>query len=463
MWFRQRMAAQSIAIRLFWSAAVWSTVILVVAGLLLSAIYRRTAEQAFDQRLGVYLRALAADVASPPDEKINIGDELGDPNFELALSGWYWQVTRLDGNAPEIQASRSLFAARLPRLADQGIPAGFGGGRSGYAIGPDDRTLRIDELVIDTTDSGGGIYLVQVAATTEDIEAEIFHFNLALALTFAVLALSLVGTTALQVRYGLRPLRLLQDQVASIRRGQSERIVGSFPDDLRALASEVNLLIVSNREIVERARTQVGNLAHALKTPLSVITNEARTQQSPLAEKICEQADIMGDQVTYYLDRARAAARSGVIGSVTDVKPVIEGLVRTFEKIHLERDVSFMVEVPDELRFRGERQDLEEMIGNLIDNAAKWAHSRVGVKVERGADSTLDRSLLFRVDDDGPGLPVVSREAVLTRGRRLDESKPGSGLGLSIVVDLASVYGGTLTLDDGPQGGLRASLRLPAV
>lgn len=460
MWFR-RTAAQSIATRLFLSSAVWSVAILLVAGVLLSAIYRGTAEQAFDQRLGVYLRALVADVAAPGDEKGPIGEELSEPEFELALSGWYWQISRLDGDKPEIQASRSLFAARLPRLADQGIQAGRGGARSGYAIGPDDRRLRIVERVIDTGDSG--LYLVQVAATTEDIEGEILHFNLALVATFAVLELALVGTTALQVRYGLRPLRLLQDQVASIRRGQSEKIIGDFPDDLRALASEVNLLIVSNREIVERSRTHVGNLAHVLKTPLSVITNEARMENSPLAQKICEQAEIMGDQVTYYLDRARAAARSGVIGSVTDVQPVIEGLLRSFEKIHHDRDITFTAEVPDQARFRGERQDLEEMVGNLIDNAAKWAHSSVVVVVEPSADFVLDRSLLFRIDDDGPGLPAVSREAALKRGRRFDESKPGSGLGLSIVVDLASVYGGTLTLEDGPQSGLRASLRLPAV
>ncbi|HWG05426.1 MAG TPA: ATP-binding protein [Beijerinckiaceae bacterium] len=455
------MATQSIATRLFLAASAWSVTILLVAGLLLSAIYRRTAEQAFDQQLGVYLRALAADVAAPSDEKATIGDELSQPDFEVALSGWYWQITRLDGDDPQIQSSRSLFAARLPRLADAGVRAGVGGSRSGYAIGPDDRRLRIDERVIDTIDSG--VYLVQVAATTEDIEAEIFHFNLALIATFLVLGLSLVGMIALQVRYGLRPLRLLQDQVASIRRGTSERIVGSFSDDLRPLASEVNLLIVSNREIVERARTQVGNLAHALKTPLSVITNEARIEASPLAEKVCEQAGIMSDQVTYYLDRARAAARSGVIGSVTEVRPAIDGLVRTFEKIHRDRAIAFTVDVPEQLSFRGERQDLEEMIGNLVDNAAKWARSTVGVKVETSADSTLDRSLLVEVEDDGPGLPEASRAAALKRGRRLDESKPGSGLGLSIVVDLASVYGGTLTLDDGPQGGLRASLRLPAV
>lgn len=460
MWFR-RATAQSIESRLFLSSAVWSIAILLVAGVLLSAIYRRMAEQAFDQRLSVYLRALVADVAAPADEKNTVGEELSKPEFALALSGWYWQITRLDGARPQIEASRSLFAARLPRLADQGIPAGIGGARSGYAIGPDDRRLRIVERIIDTGE--GGRYLVQVAATPEDIEAEIWRFNLALATTFAVLAIALVGSTALQVRYGLRPLRLLQDQVASIRRGRSEKIVGEFPEDLRPLASELNLLIAANREIVERARTHVGNLAHALKTPLSVITNEARAENSTLAGKICEQAEIMSDQVTYYLDRARAAARSGVIGSTTEVKPVIEGLVRTFQKIHLGRDITFTAEVPDQLRFRGERQDLEEMIGNLIDNAAKWARSTVAVRVAQNPTSTLDRWLLFRIDDDGPGLPATSREAALKRGRQLDESKPGSGLGLSIVVDLASVYGGALALEDGPRGGLRAHLRLPAV
>jgi signal transduction histidine kinase len=456
-----RMNAQSIATRLFVSATLWSTAILLIAGILLSALNQRSAEAAFDERLGVYLRALVADVASPGDESRPGPGELGEPQFELTSSGWYWQITPLNSDRPEIKASRSLFATRLPRLADLGVAAGIGGARQGYAQGPDNRLLRIVERVIDVGDNG--IYLVQVAATTEEIEQRIRNFQLELAGTFVILALALIGTTALQVRYGLRPLRLLQHGVAAIRRGESERIVGSFPKDLSPLADELNLLIMSNRDIVERARTHVGNLAHALKTPLSVIVNEADANTGSLSEKVHEQAGVMRHQIDYYLDRARVAARSAVIGGSTDVAGVVAGLVRTFEKIYHDREIQFESAVPVGLRFRGERQDLEEMVGNLVDNAAKWARRkvRVAVALDVGSETTARPSFTVRIDDDGIGLPAPSREAALRRGKRLDESKPGSGLGLSIVVDLVSVYSGSLVLEDSSLGGLRAELRLP--
>ncbi len=295
----------SIAARLFVSAAVLSSIILVIAGAGLSALYRKSAETRFDEQLGFYLRALVADIASPSEENRPQQFELGEPQFEIPLSGWYWQITRLDGNDPNIISSRSLFAERLPQLVAKGVPAGVGGARDGYVKGPDEKILRMVERTIDTGDEG--IYLVQVAATTAPMESEVEGFELALIVTFTLLAGALVGSAVLQMRYGLEPLRRLQEGVASIRRGQGERIGGEFPQDIAPLASEVNLLLDANREVVERARTQVGNLAHALKTPLSVIINEADTEKGPLSSKVHEQAAIMRDQVTYYLDRARAA------------------------------------------------------------------------------------------------------------------------------------------------------------
>lgn len=460
----RRRRSLSIATRLFLSATSWSVVILLVAGIALSAVYRRNTEQSFDERLGVYLRALVADIASPDaGSRKSPGQQLGEPQFELLLSGWYWQITRLDTRKPQIKTSRSLFAARLPRLEDAGVAAGVGGARAGYAIGPDGRLLRIVERVIDADNDG--VYLVQVAAVAKEIDDRIWRFELSLTATFVLLALALAGTTALQVRYGLRPLRRLQDGVASIRRGEGERIEGVYPDDLAPLAGELNLLIAWNREIVERAQTHVGNLAHALKTPLSVILNEAGRDTSPLALKVREQAQAMRDQVSYYLDRARAAARVSVVGSATEVKPAVEALVRTFEKIYDDRALEFETKVADGLRVRAERQDLQEMLGNLIDNAGKWARSQVSIEAqpEQAQDGAPGRAfLILTVDDDGPGLPAGSREAALARGRRLDETKPGSGLGLSIVADLATIHGGALVLDDSPAGGLRASLHLPA-
>ena len=231
------------------------------------------------------------------------------------------------------------------------------------------------------------------------------------------------------------------------------------------LATEVNQLIDANREIVERARTQVGNLAHALKTPLSVLMNEADAMSPTLPEKVREQADIMRRQVTFYLDRARAAARARTFGASTEVKPVVEGLVRTYEKLHGERALAFDVDLQAGLKFRGEAQDLTDLIGNLLDNAGKWARERVAIRAARAAVGDQDPApfLVAEIDDDGPGLDKNARAAAVERGKRLDESRPGSGLGLSIVVDLASIYGGSLELDESPLGGLRASLRLPCV
>ena len=462
VWRLRGGKARSIAQRLFLTAIVWSVALLLVAGIILSGLYRSATERAFDQRLDVYLRAIVADVATVGDDPRLEPGQLGEPQFELTLSGWYWEVTRLDADKPDVRASRSLFAAQLPRLSSLGVQAGLGGSRSGYATGPEGRRIRIVEREIDVGDSG--IYLIQVAATTEEVEAQIWRFDLALAITFGVLAIALAGATAMQVLFGLRPLRALGQEVSAIRQGERDRIEGSFPEDLAPLAGELNLLISSNREILERARTQVGNLAHALKTPLSVLLNDARTEESALADKVEEQARIMSDQVTWYLDRARAAARTTVIGAVTEVEPVIGALVRTFQKIYGDRELAFAAEVEPGLKFRGERQDFEEMIGNLLDNAGKWASGQVEIRVLRGADAGAGRpEFEIIIDDDGPGLPPETRAQALARGRRLDETKPGSGLGLSIVSDLVAVHGGAVALEDSPLGGLRVRLRLPVV
>jgi len=459
---RRASRPRSIAFRLFFSAALLSFAILLVAGIVLLAVYRSSAVASFDEQLSVYLHELIADLATSEDSRL-APSQLGEPQFELPQSGWYWQLTRLDLAKPEISSSRSLFAAKLPRLSNAGVPAGTHGIRRGYAKGPDERLLRIVERVIDTGEEG--IYLVQVAATTEGVDQQISQFEFDLVLTFVTLALVLVVSSAAQLHYGLKPLWRLQSGLAAIRRGEAEKIEGNFPHDLSPLAGEINLLLAANRDIVERARTQVGNLAHALKTPLSVILNEAETERTPLAAKVREQAVVIRDQLSYYLNRARAAVRARAIGGVTEVAPAAEALVRTFEKIYSARSIAFSVGAPPSIRFAGERQDFDEMAGNLIDNAGKWAASAVAVTIEEELPENSAERHFFRVtiDDDGPGLAPASREAALSRGQRLDETKPGSGLGLSIVADLAALYSGSLALDTSPAGGLRAILRLPAV
>ncbi|MCB5176265.1 MULTISPECIES: ATP-binding protein [Microvirga] len=448
---------RSIAVRLAASSVFWSFAILLIAGLILSTLYRDTTERAFDQRLLVYSNTLASNLVAPGDPDRDLGP-IGDPRFELPLSGWYWQVARPNAGPGEVRSSKSLFGGMLPSLGPVSDET-FGQIRRGYGKAPDERGLRIIERDIDLGEDGR--FIIRVAGPSDEIATDVRNFVFAMTVTFALLGLALGFTTLLQIRFGLRPLANLRSALGAIRRGEAERIAGEYPQDIAPLASELNLLLDTNREILERARTQVGNLAHALKTPLSIVVNEAENAPEEVAARVREQAAVMRDQVNYYLDRARAAALAGTLGTLTDVDPVIDSLARTFAKIYRDKDLAVELAVPKGLRFRGEKQDLEEMAGNLIDNAAKWASGKVAVTAEIVRTDADRTNLRLFIDDDGPGLPEAAREEMLKRGRRLDETKPGSGLGLSIVSDLAALYRGSLKLDASPMGGLRAILELP--
>src|SRR6478736_4199528 len=420
------MRANSLALRLFLSATVWTVLILLITGFVLSGFYRDSVERAFDRRLGVYLKTLIADLASPDIPIEKTGQMLGEPLFELPLSGWYWQVTRLDRSKPEVTSSRSLWDRGLPHLSEQPVAPDPDGSRKSYVQGPEEQRLRLVERDVDLGDDGR--FLVAVGGDAAELDDEILAFDGAIAVTFAILAAVLLLTTLFQVRFGLAPLNRISRSSPSLRCAKAEKLGGSFPVEIEPLARETNALLESKREIVERARTHVGNLAHALKTPLSVMMNEAAARpDDPLAGKVREQTGIMRDQVTRHLERARIAARVAVVGTITDVVPVVQALARTIEKTHHDKEITIDLDIQAaDARFRGERQDLEEMVGNLVDNACKWAGSRVSIEVIG------------------------------------EQTKPGSGLGLSIVVELAGLYGGALNLGTAPIGGLRAELVLPA-
>lgn len=451
----------SLGARLFLAAALCSSVILVTTGIALSAFYRDAVERSFDRRLDVYLKALVANLSSEEDiERAEFS--IGEPRFQLPLSGWYWQIgQRSDlGKQLPLRPSRSLFDRNLPFLIDLDPEKDEAATREAYVSGPDNERLRQVERIINF---GGTRYIVAVAGEASEITEEVAAFDYAIVWTFSLLALALVATASLQVMFGLRPLQRVSTQIAEIRAGERERIEGAVPSEVAPLARELNGLMESNRGVVERARTQAGNLAHALKTPLSVIINEAAATEGPFAAKVGEQAQTMREQINYHLDRARVAAGVVTLGSTTPVAPVIDGLGRTMEKVH--RDCRIVTApIPADLRFRGERQDLEEMVGNLVDNACKWAAGQVTISVQQKSVRAGERAgLVISVEDDGPGLTAEERASVLVRGKRLDENKPGSGLGLAIVADLAGLYGGSLELEPAAAGGLRARLRLPAV
>lgn len=279
-----------------------------------------------------------------------------------------------------------------------------------------------------------------------------------IALVFSTVCIT-VG--AWQFRTGLRPFNRLRQQLLALRDGSNLRIEGTYPTEVQPLVNDLNSLLEHREQIVKRALAKAGDLAHGLKTPLAVLRQEAdraeTAGQHEIAATLSHQVERMRRQVDYHLAQARATAPGTVPTAPCPLLPSVQGLTRTLLRIYADRGVAIDVDVSADHSIRGQREDLEEMLGNLLDNACKWANSRV--KIQSAQESGI---VLITVDDDGSGLPNSMREQVLQRGIRADESAPGSGLGLAIVRDLAELYGGTIALDDSPSGGLRASLRLPS-
>ncbi len=451
---------QSLAARLFGLTALWSLFALFIAAIILTSLYQRSVEQGFDKQLHIYLKNIAADVtanASTNHDSLN----LGEANFQSHLSGWYWQVYDL-ASERIVSASVSLSSETLNVNASQLTPSGAI--NSGYTVGPEGRRLRVMQRNILVDD--GRRYTITVAGNDDEIRQDIMRFRRSVAITLFAFGLGLGVMLFVLMRYGLRPLSDLRTAIADIRRGQARRLDENYPDEIAPLVKELNQLIEANRQVVERARTQVGNLAHALKTPLSVVTNEADARSGPFASKVTEQAHVMRDQIDYYLNRAHVAASRDLAGANACADTVIGKLVGAMRQIHLSKSLTFHVSGATGITFRGEQQDLEEMVGNLLDNAAKWAKTRVQVRVDAVLDDDLPSKragpmAAIIVSDDGPGLDEALFEQVLMRGRRLDETVPGSGLGLAIVHDLVSLYGGSLDLSRSELGGLQARLMLP--
>lgn len=297
-----------------------------------------------------------------------------------------------------------------------------------------------------------------VAADTRLISEPVEHFNSLLAWSLGVLGLGLGIAVIVQVLIGLRPLDLLRKELTTVREGGAQRIDGSFPLEIQPLVDDFNEVLTHNARIVNHARTQAGNLAHAVKTPLTILANAAVHPDNGLPQLVKEQVAIARRQVDYNLAQARAAAAANVPGVRSEVRPLVVSLLRVMERLYCDKAIAAtIVDASFEPVFRGEQQDLQEMLGNLLDNAWKWAASRVEIAFQRE-----DGRLTVLIDDDGPGLASEQRQAVLVRGVRADERVPGTGLGLAIVNDLAQLYDGSLELADSTLGGLQVRLTLPA-
>jgi signal transduction histidine kinase len=423
---------------------------------LFALLFQQAALRRFDMGLADLIDNLTA--GTTVDQGQVIAPALTDERALRAYSGRYWEIAEFapGGKVHAEVRSRSLWDSELHPPADLAQRLGTNPGQpvSFNTRGPLGEPLRA--MASSRTVFGRAVIFL-AAEDRSPIDSDIRAFVYSTAGVFALLGAGLIAAVIIQVRVGLRPLFDLQRQVAAVRRGAAERVKGEYPTELRPLADELNALMAHNQEVVERQRTHVGNLAHALKTPISVMITEAAQRPGPFAEVVTRQADIMRQQVDHHLRRARAAARTQGQGERTSVAEVLDELVRTLERIFQDKGVAIDWDADEDLYFLGERQDLLEIAGNAMENAGKWCRSKVRVR----ADAVGPARLRLTVEDDGPGLPPEQREEVLRRGARLDENAPGSGLGLSIVDELARAYRGVLRLGDSPLGGLKLTVDLP--
>ncbi len=459
------MRFNSLAFRLFATSTAWTLLVLPLAGLIIYSLYREDVQASFDAQLKKLATAIMFDSLSDAREAPISPTNRYEPLFEVPHSGWYWQIKPLDNTEMPTLVSASLGKGRLPSPEERHFPTDSTGTRWMNVPGPNGDPMRIVEVVNTVGyEADHPRYSIIVAGPLDWLDALVSNFRTRLTTALALAGLGLVAVTLFQVRFGLLPLKRVEKSLAAIRSGDVQHLEGELPAEIAPLQVELNALIQSNQDVVDRARTQVGNLAHALKTPLAVIINEAREDDGTLARKVTEQAEVMRHSITLYLDRARMAARVGVMGQVTNVREVVDPLVRALERINRDRGIIITVNITDGARFQGEKQDLEEMLGNLLDNACKWAQSEVylTVRVKRFAQKGSGGQVEIVVEDDGPGLSEGQRNKLGKRGLRLDESKPGSGLGLSIVTDFVQMYRGDFELDASPHGGLKATLLLPA-
>jgi signal transduction histidine kinase len=437
------MHRNSLRTRLIAAAAAWAVVGLIAAGLVLRLAFEDSVQRSFQLRLMATLRSLVAAVEADADGGLRLLRPVGDPRFEQAYTGWYWQIS-----GPGIMLrSRSLWDFELPS-APPGEP---GTVVFGKGTGPRDAGLLTAERDLNFPPSTETVHVV-VAADRHDVDREIARFDTVLLLSFACLGAGLVAAIWFQAGFGLRPLGRIAQDLSQLRSTPGARLDGNYPPEIAPLVEALNTVLDHDAAVVARARTHVGNLAHGLKTPLAVMLAELESGH-PDMPALRLQVDRISRLIEHQLTRARSEATlARAIGAKTMIRPVAEDIAQTLGKVYGRRGITLTVDVPSALTFPGDAEDLAEMLGNLAENACKWASSRVRIS---GGDNGLT------VEDDGPGLSEAQCTAVTRRGARLDENAPGHGLGLSIVSDLAHLYGGRLELWRSNGGGLAAGLLIP--
>ncbi|OYY66489.1 HAMP domain-containing sensor histidine kinase [Sphingomonas sp. 28-62-11] len=438
----------SLSRRMIVIAAVWISLLLTGGGFALNRVLANAVTRSFDDQLEYVLTALIASAEFDSEQQVIFNREPADQRFLEAYSGLYWQVS---AKGAEAFPSRSLWDRRLQYRKDHQDMAIHIYDSTQF---PDEK-LRVIER--DVRLPGSPVrWRFQVAGSRVALDQQIRALQQTLLISFLMLALGLIVMAALQTFYGLWPLRKVREEIARMRSGQSRQIDRAMPVEVAPMVEELNGLIAHNERQAEEARRHAGNLAHALKTPLTVIMNAATANAADLGPTVIREAATMRRQVDHHLARARAVGRRGNAHSRCDVWPSLESVERAVGRLY--SHVRFDLDGPKDLKVHVERQDLDEMLGNLIENAAKYGGGSVFVTVKAQAGFVE-----FLVEDDGMGIPEADRVRIFDRGARLDTGKPGTGLGLAIVRDVAEIYEGTVSLEESEDlGGLLVRLRLPA-
>ena len=451
------LGPRSVAFRVIAFSTVWAIITLVIIGTVISALYYRSSVASFRSLLSAHLFNLVSSVSVSDDGTLTGNPDLGDLRFSEPNSGWYWSVTPISGGLHGDLRSLSL-TGTIP-ASRRNVPFDADFRRHYRARGPGGQRLEVleSEVVLDTNNR---VARFRVTGSRDELQAEIDRFQHRVFLYLSLFGIGMILINAVAILLGLRPLDRVRQSLQRVREGKAQRLDGDFPAEIEPLAAETNALIDNNRRMIERSRLQVGNLAHSLKTPIAVLLNEGRAIGGRQGRLVVEQTAQMQLQVEHYLRRARIAAQRDSVVFRTPLAPLLERLVRVMAKLNPDIDIELHPPGGDPA-FAGETEDFEEIAGNLLENAMKWARRRVSVSLPDSGEAARSGTVKLVIEDDGPGIPAEKAGEALKRGKRLDETKPGSGLGLSIVSDLVEEYGGSLELGRSELGGLKAVVTLP--
>jgi signal transduction histidine kinase len=450
-----RLFLRSLRARLIIGAAIWIAIGVSAAGIFIAALFRQFAIDMVDRDLRTNLEELVMLIDVDTEGFPHLHRPLSEPLFSQVGSGFSWQVSR---SGESLIKSLSVSTDELPVPTDA---LGTSELRKLTLTGQRGPMIVFERLFLPEGGTPPPLR-IQIGAESAVVDRLLPTFNIPLTFSLALLAFALIMAAALQVSFGLQPMSRLRLALRAIGSGKAAKLPGDFPSEVQPLVADLNNLIEINGQMVRRARTQAGNLAHALKTPLAVLMDEAyrleSRGQTESATVILQQSQRMQRQIDYQIARARAAASRSVPGVVASVLPAVSNIITAMKRLYVAKTLRIDVEIDARYVAVCDAMDLNEMLANLIDNACKWAAKTVAI---RGFVDESRNRVVIVVEDDGPGLPAQAMDAVFRIGERLDEQVPGSGLGLPIVRDLAQLYGGEIRLENSIKGGLKAVLKLP--